>query len=425
MQRTGGVSASILIILVVIGFGALLWRNAQPAPALRVIIPTQAQPTEDTNSWEAILRAGFGSDSTPLPTVAIPTAPYIPPTLPLSPNTGLTSIAPGDLNTGEGGGTQVAVAVTPTPPPATAALLPTSIAVTSLYVTQPPREWQPPPLIPPISRDPLGRDHYWFARPVDSSANNRGLFYYPYGSDGPENQWRVHSGLDMPNPIGETVRAAGPGTVTFAANGVFQDTYSYGNVVRIQHDFGYGGQPVYTVYAHLSAALVSVGQHVEANDPIGLVGNTGRTTGPHVHFEIRLGEDNYGSTYNPVLWMASYVGTGIIAGRVVDRSGREVMDVDVTVREFARGLVTDTTTTYIFQGTGVDVNADPQWDENFAVGDIPTGRYEVIANLDGERLTGMVNVIEGTTSFIELRPPSNAALPPDAIPPTPQSVDGG
>lgn len=421
MQRSG-ISASFLILLVIVGFGALLWRNAQPAPALRVIVPTQGQPTEDVNSWEAILRAGFGSDSTPLPTVAIPTAPYLPPTLPLNPNSALTSIAPADLNMGMGV-TQVAVAVTPTPP-ATAGLLPTSIAVTSLYVTQPPREWQPPPLIPPISRDPLGRDHYWFVRPVDSSANNRGLFYYPYGSDGPEDQWRVHSGLDMPNPIGETVRAAGAGTVTFAANGVFQDTYSYGNVVRVQHDFGHDGQPVFTVYAHLSAVLVSVGQHVEANDPIGLVGNTGRTTGPHVHFEVRLAEDNYGSTFNPVLWMVPYVGTGVIAGRVRDRSGNEVMDVDVTIREFARGLVTDTTTTYIFQGTGVDVNADPLWDENFAVGDIPAGRYEVIANVGGEQVRGMVNVIEGTTSFIDLEPPDSAPLSPDAIPPTPQNVSG-
>jgi murein DD-endopeptidase MepM/ murein hydrolase activator NlpD len=408
MQRGTGFSTFVLIVLVVIGFGVVLWRNAQPAPALRIIVPTQAVPTEGVNAWEAILQAGFGDDSTPLPTVAIPTAPYMPPTLAIAPNTALTPVLPAQF----AGDTAAAVAVaaTPTPPP-TAALLSTSIAVTSISVTQPPREWQPPPLIPPISRDPLGRDHYWFVRPVDSSANNQGLFYYPYGSDGPEDQWRVHAGLDMPNPIGETVRAAGAGTVTFAANGVFQDTYSYGNVVRIQHDFGYDGQPLFTVYAHLSAVLVTVGQHVEPGDPIGLVGNTGRTTGPHVHFEVRLGEDNYGATVNPVLWMVPYVGTGTIAGRVLDRAGNPVMDADVTVREYARGLVTDTTTTYIFQGTGVDVNADPVWNENFAVGDVPAGRYDVIAFIDGERVSASVVVVEGTTSFVELRPGAPPTAP--------------
>jgi hypothetical protein len=117
-----------------------------------------------------------------------------------------------------------------------------------------------------------------------------------------------------------------------------------------------------------------------------------------------MGEDFYGSTYNPLLWMVPYVGTGTIAGRVLDRSGAPVMDADVTIREFARGLVIDTTTTYIFQGTRIDVNSDPAWGENFVVGDVPVGRYDVIAVIDGERVTARVNVIEGTTAFVELRP---------------------
>lgn len=404
MQRQGsGIPALLLIVIAIGGFIVILWQNAQPAPPLRVIVPTQGLPTAQVNAWEAILREGFGSDSTPLPTVAIPTGQFIPPTLPIS-QSEINPFAPEDLGGALLRETPIVSAATPTLPPPTAQPLVTNIPVTAVSVTEAPRQWQPPPLIPPISRDPLGRDHYWFQRPVDSNANNQGLFYYPYGSDGPENLWRIHAGIDMPNPIGETVRAAGSGVVTWAADGVFQDTYSYGNVVRIEHDFGYNGQPLYTLYAHLSAVLVTRGQRVEAGDPIGLVGNTGRVTGPHVHFEVRMGEDSYGSTYNPVLWMVPYVGRGTIAGRVTDRSGRPVMDADVTVREFARGLVIDTTTTYIYAGTGVDVNSDPEWNENFVVGDVPVGRYEVIANIDGERVSGFVNVIEGTTAFIELTP---------------------
>lgn len=429
MRRQGSSIPAFLLILIAVGvFGALIWSNAQPAPPLRVIVPTQSQPTPEANAWESILREGFGSESTPLPTVAIPTAVFVPPTLAAA-QINSAAISPGEVGGANPEGTVIAfsAAATPTRPAPTAEPLTTSIPVTAQNVTSAPAEWRPPPLIPPISRDPLGRDHFWFVRPVDSNANNEGLFYYAYGSDGPENAWRIHAGIDMPNPIGETVRAAGSGTVVWAADGlrveggVFQNTQSYGNVVVIQHDFGYNGYPLYTLYAHLSAVLVLRGQTVSAGDAIGLVGNTGRVTGPHVHFEVRMGEQpyygdgesvpGYGSTYNPVLWMVSYVGTGVIAGRVTDFGGREVQDADVTIRDWARGLVADTTTTYIYQNTGVDVNPDPVWRENFVVGDLPAGRYEVIASIGGERVSQIVNVVEGTTTFVELSPRGPAVEP--------------
>ena len=411
-MRQSSLSALVLVLLALIIFGILIARNAQPAPATRVIVPTQAEPTADDNAWQAILEAGFGSDSTPLPTIAIPTQPFVPPTL--SAQDSGTAIAAASIGLGDAALVTPFALVTATPPPPTAPLALTELPITQVPVTLPPQEWRPPPLIPPISRDPLGRDHYWLIRPVDSNANNRGLFYYPYGSDGPNDEWRVHAGLDMPNPIGETVRAAGDGTVVWAADGLrvqggsFQDTYSYGNVVVIQHDFGYRGRPVFTLYAHLALANVVPGQRVQAGDVIGLVGNTGRVTGPHVHFEVRLGEagnsdvPTYANTYNPVLWMVPYVGTGVIAGRVTDSFGNPVQDVEVTIRSRASGQTVDTTTTYIFQNAGVDVNVDPIWGENFVVGDVPVGRHEVIADIGGQRVSAVVDVVEGTTSFVEL-----------------------
>ncbi|MCK6578205.1 MAG: M23 family metallopeptidase [Anaerolineae bacterium] len=213
----------------------------------------------------------------------------------------------------------------------------------------------------------------------------------------------------MPNDIGQTVRAAGAGVIIWSGQG-FQETASYGNIVVIEHDFGYDGRRLYTLYAHLSAVLVGVGQTVAARDPIGLVGNTGRVTGPHVHFEVRMPQPGsaeipgYGDTYNPVLWMAPYVGSGVIAGRLTDARGRLLQDADITIRNWATGLTADTTTTYILPGTTVDMNRDPVWGENFVVGDLPVGRYEVIANIDGARISRIVNVIEGTTTFVELSP---------------------
>ena len=66
----------------------------------------------------------------------------------------------------------------------------------------------------------------------------------------------------------------------------------YGQAVVIHHDFGYKDQALYTVYAHMSKIIAVVGQHVETGDVLGLVGDTGATTGPHLHFEVRLGDED-------------------------------------------------------------------------------------------------------------------------------------
>jgi len=87
-----------------------------------------------------------------------------------------------------------------------------------------------------------------------------------------------HRGIDLRSPTGTPIRAAGGGTVIFQGwrNG-------YGNTVEIDHGSGYT-----TLYAHNSANLVYVGQRVERGDIIARVGTTGRTTGAHVHFEVRI-----------------------------------------------------------------------------------------------------------------------------------------
>lgn len=421
--RSSGIPTVMILVVVLLGFGALLLANSSPAAPLAPIIPTEAEPTLEINAWQAILSEGFGENSTPLPTIAIPTREFVPPTLPSNQLATPTLFQAADI--GQNSNAQVADVITPTVPPPTPTNVGDGIAITVEYVTRAPSEWQPPPLIPPLSRDPLGRDHYWLTRPVDSNANNAVLFYYPYGSDGPEkeNPFRVHHGIDMPNPVGQAVRAAGSGVVVWTADGrsqdevpLFQNSPSYGNVIVLEHDFGLRGQPIYTLYAHLSASLVELGQYVEAGEVIGQVGNSGRVTGPHVHFEVRMGENAYRATYNPALWMVPYVGHGVIAGRVLDDDDNLVQDADVTVRNRSNGLVQDTTTTYIQLGTGFDINSDPVWEENFVVADVPTGRYDVIATINGERVIRQVDVLEGTTTFVEISPVD--AADSEAVTPT-------
>lgn len=103
---------------------------------------------------------------------------------------------------------------------------------------------------------------------------------------------RPHSGIDIAGSAGSEVLAADSGTVAVA-------TYSssYGNYVTIYHSNG-----DYTLYAHMSSLAVSAGQSVTQGDVIGYVGSTGWTTGPHLHFEIRVN----GSTVDPLSYFSNY-----------------------------------------------------------------------------------------------------------------------
>jgi murein DD-endopeptidase MepM/ murein hydrolase activator NlpD len=87
-----------------------------------------------------------------------------------------------------------------------------------------------------------------------------------------------HSGIDIDAPTGTPVRAAADGDVTGAAMNV-----GYGREVVIDH-----GHDVMTVYGHLSAMAVVPGQHVVRGQVIGFVGQSGRATGPHLHYEVRV-----------------------------------------------------------------------------------------------------------------------------------------
>lgn len=102
----------------------------------------------------------------------------------------------------------------------------------------------------------------------------------------------MHAGLDFKGPIGTLVMAAADGVVSFAGyhNG-------YGNCIEITHANG-----LVTRYAHLSRYNVEVGQTVKRGIQIGNIGNTGRSTGPHLHFEVRLD----GEAINPMKFLEAH-----------------------------------------------------------------------------------------------------------------------
>jgi len=89
---------------------------------------------------------------------------------------------------------------------------------------------------------------------------------------------QFHEGLDIANKVGSPVSAPADGTVIYVG---YQS--GYGRTIKVQHGYG-----VVTLYGHLSKTAVEKGQRVKKGDVIGYVGNTGRSTGPHLHYEVRL-----------------------------------------------------------------------------------------------------------------------------------------
>lgn len=101
-----------------------------------------------------------------------------------------------------------------------------------------------------------------------------GTFTSPFGM-----RWgRLHAGIDIAAPVGTGIYAADGGTVRYAGS-----MSGYGNYTCIQHTAALS-----TCYAHQSSIGVSVGQHVRSGQHIGACGNTGHSTGPHLHFEVRV-----------------------------------------------------------------------------------------------------------------------------------------
>ncbi|MFD3700195.1 M23 family metallopeptidase [Streptomyces sp. NPDC058646] len=106
-----------------------------------------------------------------------------------------------------------------------------------------------------------------------------------------------HSGQDFAVPTGTPVKAAAAGTVVKAGPNGGGDGPAYGNAIVIKH-----ANKTYSQYAHLSKIQVKIGQKVNMNQRIALSGNTGNSSGPHLHFEIRT-TPNYGSAVNPVAFL--------------------------------------------------------------------------------------------------------------------------
>jgi hypothetical protein len=245
-------------------------------------------------------------------------------------------------------------------------------------------------------------DHFYFKRPIAVNSIDFILPDYRYGGLFTGTNI-VHTGIDIPADLGTPVLASAPGTVTWTGYGLYSQKRSnkedpYGKAVVIRHDFGYQGKALYTVYAHLNQIDVAEGQWVDAGQQVGLVGNTGFTTGPHLHFEVRIDPGNYITSRNPELWLAPPQGWGVLVGSIQTTygalfSGRKVyvqgLDNDINTSVFSYGLES--------------VNPDEYYNENLVLSDLPAGRYRILIDYLGGLIDHEVEIRPGQITYFKFK----------------------
>ena len=263
-------------------------------------------------------------------------------------------------------------------PSATPSITPTNIGTPLARGTSAPT-WTPPALAPARMDD-----HYVLVRPIAADATNWVDRTYPYGSTG-GNRFPLHHGVEFVNARNTEVLAAASGSVIFAGDDSARQfgpsTRYYGNLVVLQHDGQtQQGQALFTLYAHLESLVVATGEQVRAGDALGQVGDSGIASGPHLHFEVRVGDpDSYAATRNPELWLRPFRNFGTLAGRVRDGAGNLLPEVTISVRS------TDLLR-YAWSYAGDSVNGDDGFGENFVLGDLPANYYEITVGESGRVL---------------------------------------
>ncbi len=125
----------------------------------------------------------------------------------------------------------------------------------------------------------IAADKVPFAQPVHASVRRTSGF--GYRRDPIRGGTRLHAGMDWAGAYGTPIYASADGVVSHAG---WQS--GYGRLVKIDHAFG-----IETRFAHLSKITVKVGQRVSRGDLIGGMGNSGRSTGTHLHYEVRVNDD--------------------------------------------------------------------------------------------------------------------------------------
>lgn len=258
-----------------------------------------------------------------------------------------------------------------------------------------------PTFTPPALPKTPPWEHYWLRRPIPEGGTVWTDKAYPYGSTR-SGTLRTHHGVEFNVAAGTPALAAASGTVLIA--GTDQDeelgptSSFYGNVIVIELDAKLEEQRVFILHGHLSEIRVNAGQHVQAQEVIALSGATGVADGAHLHFEVRVGENSYDATRNPLLWLYPFPDRGVVAGRIISPSGLPIDNLMVSIRRIDAPSPYSATTSY----ADSSVNSDDNWNENFALDDLYAGYYELTVGSGEHKVNQELWVYPYQTSFIEI-----------------------
>jgi murein DD-endopeptidase MepM/ murein hydrolase activator NlpD len=267
--------------------------------------------------------------------------------------------------------------------------------------------WRPP--VYPVPWVPSPQDHFYFSNPIAAYAIDPAYSTYGYGDVFFEDV--IHTGIDIPGDIGTPILATGDGKIVYAGFGVYRggsDIFDdpYGKAIVIEHSFGYQGESLFTLYAHLDEILVEKGQAVTAGDQIGLLGETGKTTGPHLHFEVRVGKNEYFSSRNPDLWISPPQGWGILVGQILTFEGRVLEQQAVYLSRIGEQVSEGESTDYTWIGKSYQnqaINSDPYYKENLTIANIPAGTYilSIPVTYIGYSYQEIIEIKPGQVTFIK------------------------
>lgn len=310
------------------------------------------------------------------------------------------------------------IKTTPHPPAITPQPTPESTRETAIRFTFPtpgavPASLWRPPLYPiPWALSPY--DHFYFARPIAVDEINWPESDYRYGGLA-EGKKLAHSGVDIAAPRNTPVLAAAPGRVVWIGYGLTTGRYdpddNYGLAVAIDHEFGFGGYRLNTVYAHLDRIDVPLGKQVQTGEQLGVVGTTGNTTGPHLHFEVRLKIGDYYSSRNPELWLAPPQGWGVLVGRLMREDGSPLIRQLVYIKNLNSGQI------WMLHTYGPNnTHPDDYYLENMVISDLPAGQYEVSFEYNERKQKIALQVNPGAITYFNFRDERGFST---ALPPTP------
>ena len=249
-------------------------------------------------------------------------------------------------------------------------------------------------------------DVFPLQRPIAPAGREEIDVSYRFGSSD-HGKRDIHHGVEFLNPRGFPVLAAADGEVVLAGDDL-KDMYGlyknfYGKLVVLQTDFPAYDEPVYTLYGHLSKIDVEEGDIVEGGDQIGEVGSTGAATGSHLHFEVRMEENQYMLARNPELWLVPLVEdgeqNGVIAGRILDKKGRQIRIPNIVIERLTGPGMPAQDTFYVntYDERRL-VGLDP-WQESFAIGELPPGEYQ-ISFIRGGMQQRVVEVLPGQLTLV-------------------------